>query len=178
MPRASAFNPRISYADGSPYFKRSSRLLPKAEHLPRGWPAQDCEVPVLTGAAFFVRRSCFDKVGGFDEKIFLYHEDDDLALRLRKACGPLVFAARAHVVHTSGHSSGRSPDVAHFKARHMGCSRIYATRKHNTEGEPRRALAQAIVALLSPENLFSARRRAKNLGFLSGLVQALRIENR
>ena len=37
----------------------------------------------MGGAAIFIKKETFIKVGGFDEKIFLYHEDDDLSLRLK-----------------------------------------------------------------------------------------------
>ena len=40
-----------------------------------------------TGGAALYRRSAFEQVGGFDEGIFLYYEDLDLALRMRLA-GP------------------------------------------------------------------------------------------
>ena len=80
---ASGFNPAITDKDGSAYFKRGSRLLARRDWMPRGRPAADCEVPVLSGAALFCRRAQFEKIGGYDEAIFLYHEDDDLALRLK-----------------------------------------------------------------------------------------------
>ncbi len=38
-----------------------------------------------TGGAALYRREAFEAVGGFDERIFLYYEDLDLALRLAAA---------------------------------------------------------------------------------------------
>src|SRR6188474_1854348 len=38
-----------------------------------------------TGGAALYRRRAFEAVGGFDERIFLYYEDLDLGLRLRRA---------------------------------------------------------------------------------------------
>lgn len=169
-PDAVAFNPRISNANGSPYFKRSSRLLPRDTYLPKGWPEADCLVPVLTGAAFFVRRMAFEAVGGFDPKIFLYHEDDDLSLRMKESQGTLMFVHDARVTHQSGHSTLRSPETAAFKAFHMGRSRVYATSKHAVEKEPGKAVREGVMALLSPENLISKRRRRKNVSFLKGVL--------
>ena len=107
-PEAVAFNPAITDGKGRPYFKRGSVLLPASARLPAGWPDADREVPVLTGAAFFVRRAAFEAVGGFDPAIFLYHEDDDLALRL-KTVGSLMFVHGARVTHDAGNSTVRSP---------------------------------------------------------------------
>ncbi len=44
------------------------------------------EVDFFTGAAFFVTASVFKKIGGFDEKFFLYYEDLDFSLKA-KHCG-------------------------------------------------------------------------------------------
>ena len=88
---ASAFNPAIIDSRGQPQFKRRSVLLPDSDKLARGWPSSSGEVAVLSGAALFVRRAAFKAVGGFDPQIFMYHEDDDLSLRLKESCGPLYF---------------------------------------------------------------------------------------
>lgn len=173
-PEASAFNPAITDGRGRPYFKRGSVLLPASARLPAGRPGADREVPVLTGAAFFVRRGAFEAVGGFDPAIFLYHEDDDLALRLRAAAGPLRFVAGAHVRHEAGTSTRRTPASAAFKAYHMGRSRVYAARKHGLPGAGGRALASALGQLASPLTVLSARRRAKQAAFLRGVLSALR----
>ena len=39
----------------------------------------------LSGAFFFVNKSSFEQIGMFDEKIFMYGEECDIHLRLRKA---------------------------------------------------------------------------------------------
>ena len=168
-PLASAFNPAIRQPDGRPYFKRGSAILPHRVALPRGWPEADREVPVLSGAALFVRRTAFEAVGGFDPEIFLYHEDDDLALRLAARCGPLMFIREAVVSHQGGGSSVRSPAIAALKAWHMGRSRVYAARKHARPFAFAGALVQALVQAASPVVLVSPRKRAKQGAFLRGV---------
>ena len=63
-----------------------------------------------------MKRTIFKKSGGFDPAIFLYHEDDDLSLRLSNEFGKLYFVHDALVMHMEGQSSERSPDIAALKA--------------------------------------------------------------
>ncbi|MCZ7489110.1 glycosyltransferase family 2 protein [Rhizobium rhizogenes] len=169
---ASAFNPRIANSDHSEYFKHRSWLLPRRKYMKRGWPKSDIAVPVLSGSAFFVSAKLFRQIGGFDPEIFLYHEDDDLSLRLSQL-GSLMFVREALVIHSSGHSSGRSPDVARLKAYHMAKSRIYTGIKHRRPVARLSTLLQAVLLILSPYTIFSPRRRAKGVGFLEGAVSEI-----
>lgn len=170
---ASAFNPRIANGYGRAYFKRRSYLLPRRKWMKKGWPSNDCEVPVLSGAALLVPKRYFDAVQGFDKEIFLYHEDDDLSLRLREY-GPLVYVQKSQVIHANGHSSGRSPRIAYFKAFHMAQSRVYTGRKYRKIFPALTTFLVSVLLLGSPINLVSRRRRAKALGMLVGSISMLR----
>jgi GT2 family glycosyltransferase len=171
-PEASACNPKIANGNGAPAFKRGSTLLPKSQWAARGWPATTGEVAVLSGAALFVRRAAFEQVGGFDPKIFLYHEDDDLSLRLQQQAGPLLFVADAMIQHLEGRSSARTADTAAWKAYHLARSRIYAMRKHNLPNPFASSLREALLKCISPVSLLSGRKRAQAFGFLRGVLSA------
>ena len=45
----------------------------------------------MSGAAMVIERPAFAAVGGFDEKLFLYKEDEDLCLRLRESGWQVVY---------------------------------------------------------------------------------------
>ena len=173
-PDASAMNPRIVSETGVTSFKRSSYLMPRAEKMKRGGPDNDSEITVMSGAAFFVRRSAFEKVGGFDPNIFLYHEDDDLSRRLRDQAGPLMFISDAVVMHQGGVSSERTAEIAGLKAWHMGRSRVYSTRKHGMSAPFIKGLHSALRQLLSVAVLFSKRKRAKQIAYLGGVLSTLK----
>jgi len=173
-PMAAAFNPRIEKPSGKVEFKWRSVLLPRSSWTKRGPPDTETEMPALVGGAFFCRREAFERVGGFDPAIFLYHEDDDLSIRLRKECGALVFVPTARVRHEAGHSSGRSAAVARFKGFHMARSRVYASAKHARPLPWLRTFLAALGGLIAPYNLLSARRRAKYLGQVAGAWSALK----
>ena len=170
-PEAVAFNPRFLDDDGAEAFKRSCHLLPRSQWMPRGCPPADRALNVLSGAAFFVRRADFEAVGGFDPNIFLFFEDDDLSLRLRKR-GTLMFVRDAIVTHTGGAASAPDPRIESFKSWHFGYSRIYASRKHGVRGAYAKTLVRAIPRALSPVVLFSTVARAERWAYLRGITQA------
>ena len=170
-PQASAANPRIQSSRGRVEFKYRSVLLPRGEWRDRSPPNTVCEMPALTGGALLVRREAFENVGGFDEAIFLYHEDDDLSIRLRQQAGPLLYVPEALVNHQAGHSSGRSAKVAFHKAYHKGQSRVYAMKKHGVPAAKLRCLMSAIQDLLNPLNLLSRRKRMQAMGFFMGVLK-------
>jgi hypothetical protein len=62
------------------------------DHVPRS-------VPYATGAALLLRMSALDRIGDFDERLFLYHEDLDLQVRLRQAGYDCVLVPSAVVRH-------------------------------------------------------------------------------
>ena len=140
--------------------------------MARGWPKTDCEVTILSGAALLVRRSIFEKAGGFDPAIFLYHEDDDLALRLCKNYGKLYYVYDALVMHMEGRSSERTPETAALKAWHMGRSRVYATKKHDRPMPFTHALIMALMQLISIDVIIFRRKRAKQLAYLRGVISS------
>jgi GT2 family glycosyltransferase len=80
-----------------------------------------------TGGAALYDRDAFNAVGGFDERIFLYYEDVDLALRLRANGARCVLSPQARAVHgysmTLGARSGR-------KYAMTGWSRGYLLRRY------------------------------------------------
>lgn len=167
FPDASAFNPRIETSDRREYFKRRSYLIPRREFMQRGWPDTDCQIPVLSGAAIFISKSVFERVGGFDPNIFLYHEDDDLSLRLREL-GPLMFIRDSVLTHKGGSSSDRTPEVAFFKAFHLAQSRMYTGRKHGKKMVVLSTKIESVLKWLDPTTYLYRRRFFKALGFLKG----------
>jgi N-acetylglucosaminyl-diphospho-decaprenol L-rhamnosyltransferase len=170
-PQASAANPCIQSIRGRKEFKYRCVLLPRSQWRERTAPGSVCEMPALTGGAMLIRREAFEKVGGFDEAIFLYHEDDDLSIRLRQQAGPLLYVPEALVNHQAGHSSGRSAKVAFYKAYHKGQSRVYAMKKHGMPAAKLKCLMSALQELLNPLNLLSRRKRMQALGFLMGVLK-------
>lgn len=57
------------------------------------------EVDTLTGAAMFIPREVWEKVGGFDERYFLFMEDLDLCRMVRKAGYRVVYYPEVQLEH-------------------------------------------------------------------------------
>ncbi len=62
-------------------------------------PNRSVEVDRLLGAAMMVKRRALDAVGRFDERFFLYSDEEDLCLRLRQAGWKVCYHPEASVVH-------------------------------------------------------------------------------
>ncbi|MGA9334698.1 MAG: glycosyltransferase family 2 protein [Rudaea sp.] len=73
------------------------------------------DVDAVSGAAMYLPRSIFERIGGFDEGYFLHCEDLDLCRRVRDAGFRVVCANDVHVQHAKGTSSRKRPT---FVARH------------------------------------------------------------
>lgn len=126
-----ALNPRILGSDGRQVQRRHPRLLQReANSRLEQSLYQDCKVEMISGAALFCRKTCFREVGGFDENIFLFCEDDGIAIRLRAAGYSLGYVHDAVVEHAGGKSTTPSPRLDRFKSYHFMRSGIYARRKH------------------------------------------------
>ncbi|CAG9169605.1 N-acetylglucosaminyl-diphospho-decaprenol L-rhamnosyltransferase [Cupriavidus pampae] len=63
------------------------------------------EVDHVIGAFYLIRRNVFEALEGFDERFFVYLEDLDLSLRVRRAGGRIVFLADAQAFHAGGGTS-------------------------------------------------------------------------
>jgi GT2 family glycosyltransferase len=90
-----------------------------------------------TGGAALYRRRALQAVGGFDERMFLYYEDLDLALRLAARGGRCRLAGEARALHAYSASLGAASGAKYART---GWSRGYMLRRYGTLREPRTAL--------------------------------------
>ncbi len=67
---------------------------------------ENMQVDLVTGACILVQKKVFDTIGMFDDKtFFMYFEDIDWSLRLKKAGIPILYVPSVQVVHYGGASS-------------------------------------------------------------------------
>ncbi|OGI33437.1 MAG: hypothetical protein A2271_03475 [Candidatus Moranbacteria bacterium RIFOXYA12_FULL_35_19] len=69
------------------------------------WQAKEkVEVDWVSGAALFIRKDIFEKTSGFDEKFFMYFEDMDLCVRIKKLEKKVLYYPNFEVRHLGGES--------------------------------------------------------------------------
>ncbi len=69
---------------------------------------QTYEVDAVSGSFMMLRKKVYEKVGGFDERFFMYGEDLDYCYRVKKAGFKVYYFAGAEVIHYKGESTRRS----------------------------------------------------------------------
>lgn len=174
-PRAGSLGPLIREPDGSiyPSARQVPDLVSGTGHALLGavWKTNpwstayrqldaqitERDVGWLSGSCLLLRRTAFDSVNGFDSRYFMYMEDVDLGDRLGRAGWRNVFVPDAHVVHSTGHSAGRHPELM-LPAHHDSAYRFQADRHPGPRYAPLRLALRAGLALRSRLSVAAARR--------------------
>ena len=129
-----------------------------------------------TGGAALYRRAALEAVGGFDERIFLYYEDLDLALRLAAAGKRCRLAPEARAVHAYSASLGAGSAAKYART---GWSRGYMLRRYGVTRNLRLALrALACEAAICAGQLLADRTAAGLGGRLRGWRDGAGLEPR
>lgn len=85
----------------------------------------------LSGACVLVRRSAFERIGGFDEGYFMYFEDVDLGYRLGKAGYRNLYEPAAVAIHTGAHSTTSESESERMISAHHDSARRFLTTKYS-----------------------------------------------
>ncbi|MGA9770114.1 MAG: glycosyltransferase family 2 protein [Blastocatellia bacterium] len=82
-----------------------SRYFSRTHHLQLDRNLTDCSVDWLEAACLIVRRAALDETGLFDERFFMYSEDEDLCRRLKNHDWSVCFTGQGAAIHHGGQSS-------------------------------------------------------------------------
>lgn len=94
-------------------------------------PEGDLCADFLSGAVWLMNVEHMRKVGFFDTQLFLYYEDDDMCLRVRKEGLGLVLVSSARALHDMGTSSGElSIQQIAMRQEQLAWSRLYIEKKY------------------------------------------------
>lgn len=87
------------------FFKPNNQFTRRYRMLDFDRTTASADVDWVSGSCFVIRRSVWDRLGGFDESYFMYAEDVDLCWRARQAGWRTAFEPAARIVHVQGAST-------------------------------------------------------------------------
>jgi N-acetylglucosaminyl-diphospho-decaprenol L-rhamnosyltransferase len=109
------------------------RLFPALvpPHFLKEWDHRDTRpVDQVMGAFLMIRRTLFQKLGGFDERFFVYYEDVDLCLAARESGWNVVHFAGAQAEHVGG---GTTEAIKDRRLCYEARSRVeYTAKRHGS----------------------------------------------
>jgi len=72
------------------------------------------ETDFATGCCFLIKKEVIEKVGILDEKYFLYYEDIDYSMRVKKAGFRVMYYPKNYIWHKNASSSGKPGSNTHI----------------------------------------------------------------
>jgi hypothetical protein len=75
------------------------------DEVDKGQFEKTMETDYVNGCLFFAKAEVLEKVGAFDKRYYLYYEDTDLSVKIKKAGYKLMFCPSAKIWHLSSGSS-------------------------------------------------------------------------
>ncbi len=84
------------------------------------------KVNTVSGSFMLIDRKSFNEIGGFDENLFLYYEETDVCLRLKKLNKDCYIVPQAKYLHYHGASTERSINIK----KELKISLVYLVHKH------------------------------------------------
>ena len=99
-------------------------------------------VDYVSGACLMIRRVVFDMVGGFDERFFMYSEEEDFCHRALQSGFRTAYVPSARAMHISGASFGAN---VRWRSALVASSRLKYYEKYHSPIE-----ALAFRAILLP----------------------------
>jgi GT2 family glycosyltransferase len=106
-----------------------SRRYPGQKHCRGELRDLPGRIACVLGAAMIARMEVVRRLGGFDEDFFLYGEDQDLCLRIRREGYEIGYIEQAAVAHIGAQSERSSPPedllLRKIRAEYLFCSKHY-----------------------------------------------------
>ncbi len=102
------------------YFDGKWRIVRRA-------PRKEVKVDQLLGAAMMIRRDVWESIGGYDERFFLFSEEEDYCKRIINAGWHVAFCPEARMLHIG---AGSTQNVMPLAVASANWSRYLYMRKH------------------------------------------------
>jgi len=124
------------------------------------------EVELVSGACMFIRREVLDTVGLLDENLFLYFEEPDFCMRVRRCGWKVIFLPSAEIMHKLGQTMAREGKGTLVIYRR---SQLYFYKKNNSRLQ-QKLLSLFLLSKFSYLKLI----KPKNANFYDKVLDILR----
>lgn len=150
-PYVGVAGPRLEDGEGRPELSFGRMMSPWAEAMqkahgwalasgPGWWRRREARrlahaqiVDWVSGACLLIRREALARVGGLDERYFMYAEDVDLCAAVRHAGYSVRYSPEARVVHLGGRSRATAASATYV---HYRRSQLAFYEKHHPRWAP------------------------------------------
>lgn len=116
LPRIFAW---MFFLDDLPLFSslvKSFHPHPPSFYLKQDWYEEKHHQDWVTGAFLMMRREVYEKVGGLDEKFFMYVEEMEFCYRAKKAGFKVFYTPETKIIHLGGGSgTSKNAIIGEFK---------------------------------------------------------------
>ena len=106
------------------------RLLRKGEYSKEDYENEKLEVDAISGAFFIIRRDILEKMGLFDENVFLFYEEDILGREIRHQGYKIISLNSEKFIHYESQTIGKTFSY-YKKMKELFKSKIYYQKKYN-----------------------------------------------
>jgi N-acetylglucosaminyl-diphospho-decaprenol L-rhamnosyltransferase len=171
-PDAVVLVPSITTSRGR--FRKWSSVLTPAAFRPGELAPGLRRIGFASGGVMLARREALLGLGGFDEEIFLYFEDDDLSRRVIEAGRDIVLVEAAEAEHVGNVSTPPSPDLAYMKHWHLAWSERHVRRKFGLAAPGPWRVAESLTKMLWARLRRDRMAEAKQMGLVNGTLGHMR----
>ncbi|HSW89837.1 MAG TPA: glycosyltransferase family 2 protein [Patescibacteria group bacterium] len=130
------------------------------DEVDRGQFESVMNVEFASGCCFLTTPKIWKTMGGFDEKYFMYFEDVDWSLRLRRKGLQIYYLPEAHMYHLNAGSTGGSGSPIH---------NYYQSRNRLRFGLRFGSLRTRLALLKEAKNIYERGTKEERLGILDAL---------
>jgi N-acetylglucosaminyl-diphospho-decaprenol L-rhamnosyltransferase len=171
-PEASILVPAITTRKGR--FTKHHSVLTPPSFRPQQLASDIRSIGFASGGVLLARREVLLQLGGFDEALFLYFEDDDLSRRVLDAGHTILLVEAAEAVHTGNVSTPPTPDLTYMKHWHMAWSERHVRLKYGLPVRGWWRIAESTVKMFIAQIRRDRMEEAKQLGLINGTIAHLR----
>ena len=109
------------------------KLLRRGEYSSNDFEKDILEVEAISGAFFIIKSEVLNKIGLFDENVFLFYEEDILAKKLEEENLKTISVNKEKFIHYESQTIGKS--FSYFsKVKQLFLSKMYYQKQYNKIG--------------------------------------------